>query len=217
MQAISLRVEPRSTSAKGGSRQIRRAGRIPAVCYGQGMAVVPLEIDRREFLRTLGNVEGTRVIQLMAPGTPVDGKSVILKELQVHPVTSEMLHADFYAIDMTRRLRVQIPLHFEGKAVGVTNGGILQPVRREITVECLPDAIPDAIVVDVSALGIHDSIHVESLALPEGVTAVADTDFAVVTVLAPTVEAAPAAAEAPVAAEGAPAPAAAATPAPEKS
>ncbi len=205
MQAIRLQVERRETSGRNGVRQLRRHGRIPGVYYGRGTAVIPVAVAQKEFARQLGGIEGTQLIHLVAPGSDLDGKSVILKEVQIHPVTSEVLHADFYAIDPTRRLRVHVPLRYEGKPAGVTAGGVLQPIRRELTVECLPAAIPGAIVVDVSALGIHDSIHVQDLTLPAGVTAVADTNFAVVSVLAPTVEAAPAAVEAPPAAEGAPA------------
>jgi large subunit ribosomal protein L25 len=208
MQAILLHVERRDQSGQGEARRLRRQGCIPAVCYGRGAPVVPVAVNRKEFTHKLGGIVGTHLIELVAPGSELDGKPVILKEVQLHPVTSEVLHADFYAIDPTRRLRVHVPLRFEGKAVGVTAGGVLQPLRRELTVECLPTAIPGAIVVDVSALGIHDSIHVRDLTLPEGTTAV-DTDAAVVTVVPPTVEAAPAAAEAAPAAEGAAAPAAA--------
>jgi large subunit ribosomal protein L25 len=209
MQAILLQVERREERGQGYARRLRRQGRIPGVYYGRGTSGVPVAVSRKEFTTKLGGIVGTHLIQLVAPGSELDGKPVILKEVQVHPVTSEVLHADFYAIDPTRRLRVHVPLRFEGKAVGVTAGGVLQPLRRELTLECLPTAIPAAIVVDVTGLGIHDSIHVQDLTLPEGTTAVVDTDVAVVTVVPPTVEAAPAAAEAAPVAEGAAAPAAA--------
>ena len=152
------------------------------------------------------------LIRLTSPLGEVDGKMVILKEVQMHPFTSRVLHADFFVIDPNRPLRVHVALHFEGKAAGVTAGGILQPIRRDVTVECLPAAIPAAIAVNVEELGIHDTIHVEDLEFPEDVRSVAETNFVVITVLPPTVEAAPSteeeAAEAPAEGEAAAPPAA---------
>jgi large subunit ribosomal protein L25 len=132
---------------------------------------------------------------------------VLIRETQHHPVSGAVLHADLYEVDMTANIRVPVPLHFVGKAEGVVLGGILQPVRREIEVECLPTDIPEYVEVDVTALNIHDALHVSDVSLPAGVVALYDSDFAVVTVLPPTVEAAPTAeAEAAVApAEGEPA------------
>jgi len=142
-------------------------------------------------------------------------KVALVKEMQFHPVTGEVVHADFYEVDLAARIRVKVPLHFVGKAAGVVRGGILQPVVREIEVECLPLEIPEYLNVEVSALDIGHSLHVEDLPLPEGVVAIYETNFTLVTVVPPTVE------EAPRVEEAAPAVAveaaeAAAAPAPEK-
>jgi large subunit ribosomal protein L25 len=120
-------------------------------------------------------------------------------------VTSELIHIDFYEVDVNKPLQTTVPLHFIGKPQGVTAGGLLQSLRRDITVECLPRSIPEFIAVDVSALNIHDTLHIEDLTLPEGVKAVFDTNEAVVTVAAPIVEEKPAEAaeEVAVPAEGA--------------
>ena len=199
MEPITLTVEGREQVGEG--RTLRRTGAIPAIFYGRGTASVALAVGAKEFAQQLGHAEGTQLVRLSSQVSDVDGKMVIVKEVQVHPVTSAVLHVDFYAIDLTRRLEVHVPLHFTGKPVGVTAGGILQPVHRELMLECLPTAIPSAIEVDVSELGIHDSIHVRELRLPEGVTVLIEAEEAVVTVLPPTVEAAPAE-EAAEAAEG---------------
>jgi large subunit ribosomal protein L25 len=137
---------------------------------------------------------------------------VLVREMQLHPVSGRALHADFYEVDLTERLVVSVPLHFIGKAAGVVLGGILQPILREIEVECLPTEIPEFIEVDVTPLGIHEAVHVADLKLPEGVTTVGDATQTLVTVLPPSVEAKPAEA-AEGAAEAAAAPAAAAEPA----
>ncbi len=120
-------------------------------------------------------------------------KVALVKDMQFHPVSGEILHADFYEVDLTATIQVNVPLHFVGKAAGVVRGGILQPVVREIEVECLPLDIPEYFNVDVSQLDIGDAIHIEELAMPTGVTAIYDSNFTLVTVVPPTVEEAPAA------------------------
>jgi len=204
METITLRIERRETAGDGSARTLRRTGQIPAIYYGRGEATQCVQVSAREFVRKLGRLRGTQLIRCESASVDLNGKTVILKEVQVHPSTSDVLHVDFYAIDLGRRLRVQVPLQFEGKPIGVTGGGVLQPIQREITVECLPDAIPASVKIDVSNLGIHEAIHIEAIALPEGVQAIFESNFAVVTVLPPTVEVAPAAAEVPAeaAAEG---------------
>jgi len=121
-----------------------------------------------------------------------------VKEMQFHPITGEVVHADLYEVDLTAKIRVQVPLHFVGKAVGVVRGGILQPIVREIEVECLPLDIPDFFNVEVSDLDIGDSAHIEDLTIPEGIKAIYESNLALVAVVPPTVEEAPTPAAAPV-------------------
>ena len=99
-----------------------------------------------------------------------------------------MLHTDLYEVDVTAKIKLRVPLHFIGRAEGVELGGILQPIRREVEVLCLPTEIPDYIEIDVSALGIHDAVHISDLKPPAGVEIPFDTDEALVTVLPPVVE-----------------------------
>jgi large subunit ribosomal protein L25 len=132
-------------------------------------------------------------------------------------VSGEILHADLYEVDLNRPIRVEVPLKFVGKAKGVANGGILAPLERTATVECLPLEIPDSIEVDVTDVDIHNVIHVSAVKFPPNVKPIFDTDYPVVTVLPPTVAevavvAAPEAVEG-AAVEGAPAEGAAAAPA----
>lgn len=206
MQAVELRAELRTGSGKERARSLRRSGRFPAVFYGPKRDTMTIEIDSHEFRLKISSLEGSHLIRLASSSSDLNDKMVLVKETQHHPVTGAVLHADLYEVDMTANIRVPVPLHFVGKAEGVVLGGILQPVRREIEVECLPTDIPEYIEVDVTALNIHDAIHVSDVTLPAGVVAIYDTDFAVVTVLPPTVEAAPAAeaAEAAAPAEGEP-------------
>jgi len=130
---------------------------------------------------------------------------VLIKELQRDPVQRNLLHADFYAVDLTKEIEVKVPLHLTGSAAGLMNGGIVDHQLREIEISCLPTAIPESFTLDVSALDVGDSLHVRDIVLPEGVTLVSDPDLGVVSVVIP------AKAEEEVAAEAAAAEGAAAT------
>lgn len=195
METVEITIERRSGRNKGAARRLRVGGKVPGVLYGPRRETVAIAVDAEEFERKLTHLEGSHLIRLLhADGSDAElhERMVLVREMQVHPVTGRALHADFYEVDLTERLTVSVPLHFMGKAVGVVNGGILQPILREVAVDCLPTEIPDFIEVDVSALDIHDSIHVAQLTLPEGVTSVGDQTQTVVAVLPPTIEAKPA-------------------------
>jgi len=195
METVMLNVETRQTASKGETGRMRRSGKVPAVFYGPGKIGQPVCVDAREFRIKLDGLEGSHLIQLLSPTAEINEKMVLLKEVQRHPVTSSPVHIDFYEVDVNKPIAVTVPLHFIGKAQGVTAGGLLQPLRREVAVECLPREIPDFIQVDVTSLGLHDTVHIADLVLPAGVKAVYDTNDAIVTVAAPVVEAKPAAVE----------------------
>ncbi len=185
METITLTVEARQSSGKGEAGRMRRQGRVPGVFYGPGRAPAPLSIDAHEFRTKLAGLEGSHLLQLSSSLPEFCDKAAILREVQRHPLTSALIHVDLYEVDVTKTLQVTVPLHFVGKAEGVTLGGNLQPLTREITVECLPREIPEFVDVDVSSLKIHDSLHISDLTLPANVKVIFDVDEAVVTVSAP--------------------------------
>ena len=204
METIEIQIEPREAGAKGRAKQLRREGKLPGIFYGPKAESVPLELDRKDFLSRVAGLEGSHLIRIKSSSPLLAERVALVKEMQFHPVTGEVVHADLYEVDLSARIRVKVPLHFVGKAEGVVRGGILQPVVREIEVECLPMDIPEYFDVEVSSLDIGHSLHVKDLSIPEGVTAVYESNLTLVTVVPPTVEEAPAAAEvAPVAVEGA--------------
>lgn len=208
METVEIAIERRTGSRKGAARRLRNAERVPAVLYGPKRTTTPVSVEREQFERRVAHLEGSHLLRLVhAGGTDPDlhGRMVLVREMQRHPVTGRVLHADFYEVNLTERLVVSVPLHFTGKAVGVVAGGILQPILREVEVECLPTEIPEFIQVDVTALGIHDAIHVSDLNLPEGVRAVGEATQTLVTVLPPTVEAKPVEAAPEAVPEGVPA------------
>ena len=191
MEMVEIKVERREGNGKGGARKLRRTGVIPAVFYGPKRTTVSVRVSAEEFGKKLAHLEGSHLIRLVNDGgadAELHDKAVLLREVQRHPVTDDVLHIDFIEVDLTERLTVSVPLHFIGKAAGVVTGGILQPILREIQVECLPTEIPEFIEVDVSPLVIHEAVHLSEVKLPEGVTAVGDGAQPLVTVLPPTVE-----------------------------
>jgi large subunit ribosomal protein L25 len=207
METIELGVEARKGTGKGAARSIRRDGKVPAVLYGAKSDALHIAVDGKEFEAKVGSIEGTHLIRLTSPTADLGGKLVLVKEVQRHPVSRALLHTDLYEVDVTAKIKLRVPLHFVGRADGVELGGILQPIRREVEVLCLPTEIPDYLEIDVTRLGIHDAVHISELTPPAGVEIPYDTDEALVTVLPPVVEEVKVAAEG-AAVEGAPAAAA---------
>jgi large subunit ribosomal protein L25 len=205
LETVEIQAEPRDSGSKGKARRLRRSGKIPAVFYGPKAETVSLAVGEKDFVTRVAGFEGSHLIRFQSGSPLLSNKVALVKDLQLHPVTGNVLHVDFYEVDLTQKIQVMAPLHFVGKAEGVVRGGILQPVVREIEVECLPMEIPEYIDVEVSALDIGDSLHVEDLTMPPGVTAVYENNFTLVTVVPPSVEEAAPTAEAATAevAEGA--------------
>lgn len=196
METLEIQVNAREPGSKHQARRLRREGKIPAILYGPKVQSIPLELNKKEFSTRVAGLEGSHLVRLKSGSATLADKVALVKEMQYHPISGDVIHADFYEVDLTARIEVNVPLHFVGKAAGVVRGGILQPIVREIQVECLPLDIPEFFNVDVTALDIGDSVHVEELPMPEGVTAVYDSNFALVTVATPTVEEEPTAAAA---------------------
>ena len=189
MEQIDLKAQVRKTIGKGPARTLRREGRIPAVLYGPKTDSMMLSIDFKEFDQIVKKANiGSVLLNLQIQNGQTLTRSAMIRELQTNPVTGAFLHVDFYEIDMQRKIKVSVPVVTRGKSAGVEEGGLVQIVRRELEVFCLPTAIPEAIEVDISDLTIGDSIHVQEIPLPGDIELPADVDFTVITVLAPKVE-----------------------------
>jgi large subunit ribosomal protein L25 len=213
METVELACEKRAIRPKGLINRLRHAGRVPAVLYGNHGAAMPIAVDGAELKARVSTAARQRIIRLRSDVSELNQKHVILKEVQRTPVSREILHADFYEVDLSKPIRVEVALRFVGRAAGIVDGGILQPLVRQVEVECLPLELPEAIDVDVTPLGIHDVIHISDVQFAGNVKPLYDSDYAVVTVLPPTVAEAPVAAtpeEAEAAAAEAATPAAAA-------
>jgi large subunit ribosomal protein L25 len=196
MADASLAVEIRSETGKGVARRLRREGRIPAVLYGRGRATTSLTLNPSELDRLIRTSHaGVNTLIDLAGAGELVGRTVIVKELQREPVGGRLLHADLLEIDLAERISVAVPIHLRGTAHGVTMGGLIDHNLRTVELECLPGAIPDEILVDVSHLDVGDSIHVSDLVLPEGVELVTSGEQSVVSVVAPRMEEEPKAEE----------------------
>jgi large subunit ribosomal protein L25 len=189
LETFELHVSHRTITGKGGARRLRREGRIPAVLYGPKTDAVLLAMSSGELQKILSNSSEHAILQLVLGNEKRSNRMVMIKELQMDPVTQEYLHIDFYEISMDKAIKVKIPVALTGKAKGSEKGGLVQLIRNEIEVSCLPSDVPKAIEIDVTDLDIGDSVHIEDISVIDKVKLIADTNFTVVSVLAPTVEA----------------------------
>jgi large subunit ribosomal protein L25 len=204
MERPILTAEIREGVGKEKAKKLRSKGMIPAIFYGPKSQTIPLVIDSKELKKALQTEAGENVlIDLdIRKGAQADRKVVMLKDIQIDPLQRVTLHTDFYEVTMDEMVTVEVPVHLVGKPEGTKVGGILEQVRRAIQVQCLPGDIPKSIDVDVSALMIGDSIHVQDIKT-EKAKIISDTNFTIATVVPPVVEEKVAEAVAPEAVEGA--------------
>jgi large subunit ribosomal protein L25 len=189
LELIELNATIRKTKGNSAARALRREAQFPAVLYGPNTEPVSLVVVAKDLEKILKIHPVAQVLfSLVIRNGGTSTRPAMIKELQIHPISRVYLHADFYEIDMARKIRVKIPVVATGKSVGVEMGGMLQIVRHELEVLCLPMAIPESIRLDVTDLGIGDSIHVEDITLEGDVEIPADTNFTVLTISSPKVE-----------------------------
>jgi large subunit ribosomal protein L25 len=193
MEQVELEVFLRMEKGKGAAHRIRREGQIPAVLYGPKMETHCLSLNPKELKKILtrGARENTLIgLKISGPGSEkIGSKVVMLKDLQIHPTRRDYLHADFYAVAMDEKIEVEVPIRLTGKAEGTKSGGILEQPRREVRVRCLPKDIPEYIEVDVSALQIGDSLHVQDIPPSGKYEIAAESNFTVASVTPPISEA----------------------------
>ncbi len=178
MSALSAASRP--PSGKGGARKSRAAGRIPAVLYGPSQAALSISVDPlalHELFKATGN--RNTVVQLEIDGaTPVP---CLVRDVQRHPVSRELLHIDFYAVP-DHPIEVMIPVKTTGRPKGLLLGGHLRIIHHTVKAICRYDRIPDALVADVSNIDVDEFMNISQLPVPDGVTLVYDRDFPVINV-----------------------------------
>lgn len=207
MEKMSIQAEIREGQGKGAARSLRRSGKVPATLYRAGNAQ-SIQLSRKELAKLINSVGGE---QVMVDLQFTDGvnKLALLKDFQIDPVRSELLHSDFFEVSLTEAIKITVHVATHGEPVGVKrDGGILQHPLREILIECFPDKIPGKIDIDISKLEIGQAIHVSDLKLEEGIKILTDAHDVIVNIVesveevAPVVEAAPVVAEPEVAKKG---------------
>lgn len=185
-QGKTLKAEARERVGKGSARALRREGKIPAVIYGDKQAPVAITVSAKEiYYRIYNGGFSTTVLDI-----DVDGKTyhVLPKEYQLDKVKDTPLHVDFLRVGKNSVVTVNVPVHFENEeqSPGLKRGGVLNVVRHEVEVHCPAEAIPEAIVVDLTGTDLGDSIHISAVKLPKGVEpTITDRDFTIATIAAP--------------------------------
>lgn len=213
-QRIELTVEARTTG-RANSRSLRVNKMVPGVIYG-AIENANISLHVNDILKYNSRAYENALLNIKSSNPLLNGKVALIKDVYVHPLTRRPEHVDLFALDMTKTVRVSVEIRLEGKAIGISEGGLLNIVARQVEVECLPTEIPDFIVVDVTNLGVGDSIHASELTIPKGVKLISRPELTIAAVVEQEEEviAAPVAAATPAAGAAAtPAAGAAATPA----
>jgi large subunit ribosomal protein L25 len=200
----TLEALTRNDFGKNEARRIRRDGRVPGVLYGGGKDATPISVEPRELLRILHSESGANTLISLKLSGSGDAR-VLVKDFQLDPVTHQVLHADFYRVAMDKMLQVTVPVTIKGEAKGVKQqSGVLEFIRREIVVSCLPSDIPEHIEVDVTELMLHQGIRVREIATSPKWKPITEGEAMLVHVIMPKAEETPAPAEGAAVAAAAP-------------
>ena len=183
----TLSLRTRSETGKGVARKLRRSGRVPGVIYGGGASPVLVSMAAREALSLFQSisVENT-ILQLSVDDR--EAERALVREVQVHPCRTELLHVDFLRVQRGVAIEVHVPVHLTGIPEGVKLGGVLEQVLHDIVVKCIPSKIPPSIEVDVTELGAGEVVRAGDLEMPEDVDILSDPDLTVCAVVAARVE-----------------------------
>lgn len=178
-----IKAEKRDGKGKGAAHTLRRQGLIPGVVYGLGRPSETVAVDGRELSRFLASESGATMFTLQVGK---NGVPVLLKEVQRNPLTGDVLHVDFYMVNLNEPVHTVVPLHFVGEEKRVSDGGVVQHGLRQVEVKCLPAKIPEHIEVDLSGVKLGDSLTVADLKVDEGIEILTPAEDIVASVIAPT-------------------------------
>ena len=183
MPDATLTANPRNETGSRPAGRLRREGLVPAVVYGLGSETMSVTVPARELQHILSGGSGANTVITLQIGS--DTQLALARQIQRNPMKGTLLHVDFVRIRADVKVAAEVPLHLEGEAEGVKNGGLLEQMVFAISVEALPADVPPAITLDVSALDMGDQVHVRDLAVPASVTITLDPDDLVVQIVQP--------------------------------
>jgi len=185
--SLVIATEKRDAFGKNASYRIRQTGRIPAILYGEGKDSTALVLSKKDVIQIIKSDLGLNSLFKISFGS--EERDVMIKDVQIDAITDEVLHADLIQIDMTKSIRVAVPVELVGEAVGVkTEGGFIDFMTRELTIECLPSLIPEHFAVDVTSLHLHQSIKAGDVAMPEGIKLINEPGVVIALVQMPAEE-----------------------------
>ena len=190
MGDILLKAQVREKTGKEVSRKMRAQGLIPAILYGPSTPPIPLVVNPIAVLKVLEKEQSaSSFLDLeITDGKTSQVKKALIKDVDFHPATDQLMHVDFYEITVGKELTLEVPIVIVGKAKGVEKGGVLEQNLRELTISCLPKLVPSHIEIDVANLDIGDSIHVADISVAEGIKIENDPQVPVITLVAPEEE-----------------------------
>jgi len=192
MAEVTLEVTRRERSGKEYAKKLRQDNKIPAVVYGGHKEPVAITVERKAVSDLIQKSEhGIRSIFLLKMAGTDQQRHAMIKDMQMDPISRRMTHIDFVRVVMDEVVRLTVPVRLTGSSIGVKEGGILDFQMRELHVECLPNAIPDTIEVDITTLGAHQQVRISDLKLPEGVKVEEDPHRVIVGVTSPRAEIVP--------------------------
>ncbi len=187
MERITLNAEKREETGKGAARSLRRQDMIPAILY-RGGGSIPIKVAKKEIVNFINTTAGEQVMVTLQ-FKDGENKLALMKDFQVDPTKRELLHADFFEVSLTEKVKVSVHVTTTGEPIGVKrDGGLLQNVLREIEIECLPDKMPGHVKIDISGLEIGQSLRVSELNLGEDIKILTDPDEVIANIIAPLVE-----------------------------
>jgi len=171
MSELSIDVEKRTETGTNANRRLRQSGKIPAVVYGGGKETVPIQLNRKTLIDMMKSGENENAIFLLKLADSGQERHAMIHDMQIDPLTRQVVHIDFQRIVMTEKVKVQVPVELVGTAHGVkVEGGMIDFVHREVAVECMPGDIPKHIDLDVTELHVGQHVEAKDLKLPQGVT-----------------------------------------------
>lgn len=172
MEAKTITITPRASRGKGEARRLRSRNMIPAVVYGPAIEPMPVAVSYKDIESVMERNMGPqyfRIVMKNVDGRTWEGLSLI-KDMARNPIDGKVIHLDFYVVEPSRKVTVNVPIKLVGEPQGVRTGGELQEFKRSVRISCLPDVLPQAIIVDITALKVGESLRVSDLPLPPGVS-----------------------------------------------